>query len=139
LLSHKEKGGEKNYSLIKPLESLTMIREESEEIHNQLSKLENQFNKLSDRSMKNVDLINTQRKIQKMDKNMEDMETNMHQKMEQLQNSMVDMLLHTLDERFPKHDIGTRGNHENRDKKIVEPWPHMGNIFKNINKMKIQF
>jgi hypothetical protein len=46
------------------LESSTMTQEESEEIHNQLSKLENQFNELRDRSIKKDDLINTQRKIQ---------------------------------------------------------------------------
>jgi hypothetical protein len=33
--------------------------------------------------------------------------------MEQLQNSMSSMILHTLDERFPKGDIKTQGNHEN--------------------------
>jgi sugar-specific transcriptional regulator TrmB len=46
-----EKGVPKNYTPIKPPESSTMTHEESEEIHNQLSKLENQFNELSDRSI----------------------------------------------------------------------------------------
>jgi hypothetical protein len=34
---------------------------------------------------------------------------------------MESMLLHTLDERFPKSDIVTQGNHENKENKIVEP------------------
>jgi len=40
----------------------------------------------------------------------------MDQDMEQLQNSMEIMLLHTLDERFLKGDqIGMKGNHEHRE------------------------
>jgi hypothetical protein len=61
---------------------------------------------------------------------MENMEQNKYQKMEKLQNSMATMLLHTLDERFLKGDIGTQGNHENKDKKIVEPKSHTRNILK---------
>jgi hypothetical protein len=49
--------------------------------------------------------------------------------MEQLQNSMVVMLLHTLDERF------MQGNHENGENKIVE---HMGKILSNVENMKIE-
>jgi hypothetical protein len=45
-----------------------------------------------------------------------------------LQNSMETMLLHTLDERFPKGDIGMQGNHENKENKIVEP-SHIWGIF----------
>jgi hypothetical protein len=41
--------------------------------------------------------------------------------MEQLQNSMETMILHTLDEILPKVDITTQGNIGNRDKIIVEP------------------
>jgi hypothetical protein len=48
------------------------------------------------------------------------------------------MLLHTLDERFPKGDIVMQGNHENREKKIVEPQSHMGKILTNVENMNIE-
>jgi len=51
---------------------------------------------------------------------------------------MVVMLLHTLDERLPKHDIGTQENYENRDKKIVGPQSHMGKILTNVEITKIE-
>jgi hypothetical protein len=54
-----EKGFPKISTPIKPPESSTMTQEESEEIHNQLSKLETQINELSYRSIKKDDLINT--------------------------------------------------------------------------------
>jgi hypothetical protein len=50
-----EKNVPKNTTPIKPLESSTMTHEESEEIHNHLSKLENQFNEIGDSLLKNVD------------------------------------------------------------------------------------
>jgi len=83
-----ENGGEKYSILVKPSKSSTMTHEESEEIQNQLLKLENQFNKLSDRSVKNVDFLNTQRKIRKMEQNIDQ---NIDQKMEKLQIFMAAM------------------------------------------------
>jgi hypothetical protein len=76
-------------------------------------KIEDKMEKLMDKKMEKwMD--------QKMD--VEDKMTNlMDQKMEQLQNSMESMLLHTLHGRFPKSDIMTQGNCENKEKKIVEP------------------
>jgi hypothetical protein len=51
---------------------------------------------------------------------------------------MEAMLLHTLDERFPKSDIVTQGNHENKENKIVEPQSHMGKILTHLENMKIE-
>jgi hypothetical protein len=51
---------------------------------------------------------------------------------------MAAMLLHTLDERFPKGEIGMQGNHENRENKIVEPQSHMGNILTNVENINIE-
>jgi hypothetical protein len=45
-------------------------------------------------------------------------------KMEQLQNSMSSMILHTLDERFPKGDIKMQGNHENVENINIESHNH---------------
>jgi hypothetical protein len=98
-----------------------MTHEESEEIHNQLSKLENQFNELSDRLVKNIDLINTQRQ----------MEQNIDHEMEKLQNSILTMILHTLDERFPKGDIERQGNLENGYNKLFN-LGHTWGIFKQM-------
>jgi hypothetical protein len=42
----------------------------------------------------------------------------MEQNMKQLQNSITTMILHTLDERFLEGDIGTEGNHENREENV---------------------
>jgi hypothetical protein len=71
-----QKGCTKNYTSIKPLENSTMTCDESEDMHNQLSKLNNWVNELSDRSVKI--LVKTQRQmqkmVQKMDQNMEQME-----------------------------------------------------------------
>jgi hypothetical protein len=65
-----EKGDPKVTSPIKPTKSSNMTQEESEEIHNQLSKLENQGNELRDNSITRDDLINTQRKLYNMEYNM---------------------------------------------------------------------
>jgi hypothetical protein len=51
---------------------------------------------------------------------------------------MESMLLHTLDERFPKSDIVTQGNNENKENKIIEPWSHMGKILTHLENMKIE-
>ena len=45
------------------------------------------------------------------------MEKLMDLKMEWLKNYMESMLLYTLDERFPKSDIVTQGNHKNKEDK----------------------
>jgi len=65
-----------------------------------------------------------------MDVNKEYMGNNM----EELQNSLESIFLH-LDERLPKGDIG---NIENKDKNIVEPQSHMGNILKKVEKMSME-
>jgi hypothetical protein len=44
----------------------------------------------------------------------------MNEKMKQLKNSMSSMILHTLDERFPKGDIKTQENHENLQNVKIE-------------------
>jgi hypothetical protein len=62
----------------------------------------------------------------------------MNQKMEQLQNSMESMLLYTLEKRFPKSDIVTQGNYENKENKIVEPQSHMGNSLRLLESMQIE-
>jgi len=70
-----------------------------------------------------------------MDQNME---TLMDQNMERLQNSIESMLLHTLDERFPKSDILTQGKWENKENKVTKPQSHMGNILTHLENMKVK-
>jgi len=64
--------------------------------------LENQVNELNDREEKKTELISTQNS---MEKRMEQFQISMDKKMENLQNSMSTIILHTLDETFPKGDI----------------------------------
>jgi hypothetical protein len=52
----------------KPPEISSITHEENEEIHNKLSKLEDKLNDLSVRSITSDELVNTQRKIQDMEK-----------------------------------------------------------------------
>jgi hypothetical protein len=54
---------------IKPPEVSYMIEEENEDIHNKLSELEEQLNHLSDKSNNRV---KSQRKIQELEKNMDE-------------------------------------------------------------------
>jgi hypothetical protein len=61
--------GPKNMSTpIKPPEVSSITHEENDEIHNRLSKLEEQLNDLSARSITSNDLVNSQRKIQEMER-----------------------------------------------------------------------
>jgi hypothetical protein len=108
------KSAPKIISPIKPLESSSMTHEENEEIHNQLSKWENQINKLNDRSVKNSDLINAKIEIErKMDK-----------RMEELNNSMSIIFLHSLYDRFPKQYVNMQGIHENVEEIHIVPHNH---------------
>jgi flagellin-specific chaperone FliS len=60
-----------NSTPIKPPKMSSITHEENEEIHNKLSKLEDQLNDWSARSITSDELVNTQRKIQEIEKNME--------------------------------------------------------------------
>jgi hypothetical protein len=64
-------GPKKVTTPIKPPEVSSMTQEENEDIHNRLSKLEEQLNDLSDKSN---NWVNSQRQIQEMERNMDDME-----------------------------------------------------------------
>jgi hypothetical protein len=77
---------------------------------NHLYKLQNKVNELNDRVVKIFSFINTQKS---MEKNMEQLQIFIDKKMENLQNSMSTIILHTLDEIFPKVDIKMQGKHEN--------------------------
>jgi hypothetical protein len=92
----------------------------SEDLGYQVSLLKNQFNEMGDIVLKNVDLAHLQELIKR------EWIKRLNNYKIPLQNSMETMLLHTLDERFPKCDIRMQGNHENREKKIVEPQSHVG-------------
>jgi chromosome segregation ATPase len=135
----------------------SITHEENEEIHNKLSKLDEQLNDLSVRSITSDELVNTQRKIQEMEKKMEKMENKMDENkndmkkktdenkndmkkkmdenkeeiqkyMNELKNSMSSMIFHALYERLPKGDIKMQGIHENKENKVVETQSHMGSI-----------
>jgi hypothetical protein len=104
--------------------------------------LEEQLNDLSARSITSDELVKSQRKIQEMEKKMDEMENNMDKKMEEnkndmknkmdenkeeiqksmkeLQNSMSSMIFHDLDERLPKGDIKMQVTHENKGSIHVE-------------------
>jgi hypothetical protein len=66
------------------------------------------------------------------------MENLMDQNMERLQNYLESIILHILDERFPKSDIVTQGNNENKEIKIFEPHLHMGNILTHMDETNIE-
>jgi hypothetical protein len=82
--------------------------------------LEDRLNELSIRSIKSNDVVNTQRKIQEMEKKMGEN----REQMEEMKISMSTILLHTLDERFPQGDIRTQGNHVNVEEIKIEPHNH---------------
>jgi hypothetical protein len=71
---------------------------------------------------------NMENKMEHMEKNMDEsrdqMENKMYKKMEELQNSMSKILLHTLHERFPQGDIREQGNHVNVEEINIEPQNH---------------
>jgi hypothetical protein len=93
-----------------------------------LSKLEDQHNDLSARSIRSNEVVNTQRKIQDMEKKMEQMENKMNENRgqmgkemdgnrDQMEKNMDELKIsisQTLDGRLPKSDIVTKENRENK-------------------------
>jgi hypothetical protein len=59
-------------------------------------------------------------RIDSVNQRIDSMNQNMDKMMQQLQNS----ILHTMDERFPKGDIKTQGNHENVEEIKIESQNH---------------
>jgi hypothetical protein len=122
LFSQLENGFAKHYTPTKPPYNSYMNLEECEDLGYRVFQMRNRFNDMGDSVLKNVDLADSQEILKR------EIEDKLYQKIERLQNSMEFMLLHTLDERFPKSDIVTQGNHENKEEKNVQPQSHMGNI-----------
>jgi hypothetical protein len=109
-------GPKKVTTLIKPPKVSSMTQEENEDIHNTLSKLEEQLSELSDKSN---NWVNSQRKIQEIERNMKENKEEIQNSMKEMQNSMSS-ICQALDERLPKGDIKTQGNHENKGSIHVE-------------------
>jgi hypothetical protein len=97
-------------------------------MQNQLSKTNSQNDELNDRLIKNIDLMNTQiemeRKMELMEKKMDENMECMENKRLELKNYMPSMILHDLYERLPKGDIKMKGKHENVEEIKIESQNH---------------
>jgi uncharacterized protein (DUF885 family) len=96
--------------------------------------LEDQLNDLSVRSITSDELVNTQRKIQEMEKNMDENKEEIQKDMNEMKKSIKTILL----QRIPKRDMEIQEIMKIRRNNGVEIQSHVGSILSQLENTNIE-
>jgi hypothetical protein len=95
--------------------------------------LEEQLNDLSARSITSDELVSTQRKLQEMEKKMDENENAIKEEMKRNMEKMEQNIMEALIERLPKIDQVSEGTHANKDSVQVEQLSNNKNFLGGFN------